>query len=220
MKQPSPHTIILVDDHPIVRKGVAALLEMEGRWHVVAEAENGEQLLKLLESIQADAILLDLSMPRLSGIETARRISRQSSPAKILVLSMYDDEAFVQQAMEAGVDGYILKQSMEDELFEALHCVLAGETYLSPSVSLSGQAVEEGSGPSNQLTSREREILQLIVEGHNTSEIAEMLKISPHTASRHRANLMQKLESHTQAGLVRTAIEQGLVILKKPPHGS
>lgn len=209
--------VILVDDHILVRRGVAALLEMEGSYQVVAEAENGEEMLQLINSVSADIAILDLSLPRLNGIETTRRIGRQNPELKILILSMYDDEAFVIQAMQAGALGYILKQSMEDELFEALIAIREGDKFISSNLSFS-LPIDQENVMASQLTSREHEILELIVEGNNTSEIAEILKISPHTASRHRANLMQKLAVHTQAGLVRTAIERGLIILKKPPH--
>jgi DNA-binding NarL/FixJ family response regulator len=131
---------------------------------------------------------------------------------------MYDDEAFVTQALQAGASGYILKRSLEDELFQAISVVMNGERFISPSLSMSAQEMLAEEKSPLQLTSREREVLQLIAEGQNTAEIAELLAISPHTASRHRANLMQKLDSHTQAGLVRKAIEQGLVVLKKPLH--
>ena len=210
--------VILVDDHTIVRRGLAALLALEGGYIVVAEADDGEEALHYADEVAADVMILDLSMPRLNGLETTRRLKRQHPQLSVLVLSMYDDEAFVTQALQAGASGYILKRSMEDELFQALTAVLTGEHFVSPTLSLSPTKAlaEEMAVP--QLTSREREILQLIAEGHNTAEIAEMLSISPHTASRHRANLMQKLDAHTQAGLVRTAIEQGLVVLKKPPQ--
>lgn len=213
-----PIRIILADDHAIVRRGLAALLQLEGGYSVVAEAENGEEALRCAEEFQADVIILDLSMPRLNGLETTRRLVNQQTNLKILMLSMYDDEAFVIQALQAGASGYMLKRSMEDELFQALSVVMNGERFISPTLSLSVSELLADETTADQLTPREREVLQLIAEGHNTAEIADLLAISPHTASRHRANLMQKLGSHTQAGLVRKAIEQGLVVLKKPPH--
>ena len=213
-----PIKVILADDHTIVRRGLAALLQMEGGYQVVAEAENGEEALRSATDISADIIILDLSMPRLNGLETTRRIKRQRPELQVVLLSMYDDEAFVTQALQAGASGYILKRSMEDELFKAMTAVLAGERYISPKLSLSVAEILSDEAVVEQITSREREILQLIAEGHNTAEIADLLAISPHTASRHRANLMQKLDCHTQAGLVRIAIEQGLVVLKKPPR--
>lgn len=210
--------VILVDDHTIVRRGLAALLQMGGNYTVVAEADDGEAALRLADEVMADVMILDLSMPRLNGLETTRRLKRQQLHLPILVLSMYDDEAFVMQALQAGASGYILKRSLEDELFQALDAVLAGERFVSATLNLLVSELLAEETAVTELTPREREILQLIAEGHNTAEIAELLTISPHTASRHRANLMQKLDAHTQAGLVRTAIEQGLVVLKKPPE--
>lgn len=210
--------VILVDDHTIVRRGLAALLQMEGGYTVVAEADDGEEALRFADEVVADVLILDLSMPRLNGLETTRRLKRQHPDLQVLVLSMYDDEAFVTQALQAGAGGFILKRSMEDELFQALTAVMAGKQFISPTLSVPQDRALSEETAVTQLTSREREILQLIAEGHNTAEIAEMLTISPHTASRHRANLMQKLDTHTQAGLVRTAIELGLVVLKKPPQ--
>lgn len=213
-----PIKIILADDHAIVRRGLAALLQLEGGYNVVAEAENGEEALRCAQEVLADVIILDLSMPRLNGLETTRRLVSQHPDIKILLLSMYDDEAFVTQALQAGASGYLLKRSMEDELFQALTVVMKGERFISPIFSMSVKDLLADNTMQDQLTPREREVLQLIAEGHTTAEIADLLAISPHTASRHRANLMQKLGSHTQAGLVRKAIEQGLVVLKKPPH--
>lgn len=210
--------VILVDDHTIVRRGLAALLQMGGDYEVVAEAGDGEEALRLTDEVTADVMILDLSMPRLNGLETTRRLKRKHPNLPILVLSMYDDEAFVMQALQAGASGYILKRSLEDELFQALIAVLAGERFVSATLNLSVSELLADETAGTDLTPREREILQLIAEGHNTAEIAGMLTISPHTASRHRANLMQKLAVHTQAGLIRTAIERGLVVLKKPPE--
>lgn len=211
----TPVKVILADDHHIVRRGLAALLEMEGNYKVVAEAANGEEALRCAAEVMADVMILDLSMPRLNGIEATRRLRRQAPHLKLLVLSMYNAPEFVAQALEAGALGYILKASMEDELFNALAAILMDKQFVSADISLPDILERK---VTNELTSREREVLQLIAEGHNTAEIADLMNISPHTASRHRANLMQKLNAHTQAGLVRTAIEQGLVVLKKPPQ--
>ena len=135
---------------------------------------------------------------------------RQWPQLKIVMLSMYEDGQFVTQAFAAGAAGYVLKKSLEDELFTALEQVMAGGRFVSEEVKVSAET-------NTSLTSREAELLQLIAEGHNTTEIAALMGISPHTASRHRVNLMQKLDAHTQAGLVRTAIELGLIIVKQPP---
>lgn len=206
-----PIRIVLVDDHHLVRRGIAALLQLEpDRYQVVAEASDGAEILENIGEISADVIILDLSMPRLNGIETARRLNRKNR-FKIIVLSMYSDPEFVSQAFDAGANGYVLKESIEDELFTALDTVNKGQDFVSPSINL----------PENmegiELTSREREIIQLIAEGYNTTEISDLLSISPHTASRHRANVMAKLNTHTQAGLVRVAIERRIIILNQRP---
>lgn len=212
MRQHAPIRIILADDHHIVRRGLAVLLQQEGPFDVVAEAANGEEALAAAATVDADVIILDLAMPRLNGIETARRLSQQQPQLKILMLSMYADPQFVAQALAANVSGYVLKESVEDELFTALEQILNNRQFVSSAV-----AGVQPADPAPQITSREREVLQLIAEGHTSNEIGDLLSISPHTASRHRANLMQKLNTHTQAGLVRTAVERGLIIVKRDP---
>ena len=208
-----PWRVVLMDDHNLVRHGVAALLRTDGRYSVVGEADNGEDGLQLLETTPADLVLLDLSMPRLNGLETTRRLSRKFPRVGILILSMYNDEQFVAQTLADGARGYILKNAMDEEMFKALDTVLHGGQYISPAINMIN--VRQQSFESVELTIREREILQLIVEGHTTQDIAEMLIISPHTATRHRANLMQKLDVHSQVGLIRVAAARGLIVIPK-----
>jgi len=208
-----PWRVVLMDDHNLVRHGVAALLRTDGRYSVVGEADNGEDGLQLLETTPADLVLLDLSMPRLNGLETTRRLSRKFPRVRILILSMYNDEQFVAQTLADGARGYILKNAMDEEMFKALDTVLHGGQYISPAINMIN--VRQQSFESVELTIREREILQLIVEGHTTQDIAEMLIISPHTATRHRANLMQKLDVHSQVGLIRVAAARGLIVIPK-----
>lgn len=207
--------VILIDDHAIVRKGVASLLRADQRYEVVAEASDGEEALLKLDSVDADVAILDLSMPRLNGLETLRRMTKAHPKTKTLVLSMYDDEQFVAQALSDGAYGYILKQAMDDELFGALDRIVQGKKYVSPAIDL--ERVEHRHLERVDLTDREREVLQLIVDGHTTQSVADTLSISPHTATRHRANLMQKLGVHTQMELVRAASQRGLVVLPQPP---
>lgn len=207
--------LILVDDHAIVRKGLAALLQADQRYSVVAEASDGEEALARLESVQVDLMILDLSMPRLNGLETLRRLGRLHPRLRAIVLSMYDDEQFVAQCLQDGAYGYILKQAMDDELFVALDKVAQGKRYISSAINL--HRIEQRHMQKVDLTEREREVLQLIVDGHTTQGVAETLSISPHTATRHRANLMQKLQVHTQMELVRAAVQRGLVVLPRPP---
>ena len=210
-----PTRLLLVDDHAIVRKGLAALVSADDRYRVVAEASDGDEAVAQVEATQPDIVILDLHMPRLNGLETIRRLTRQFPRVKIIVLSMYDDEQFVAQSLNDGAKGYVLKQGMDDELFGALQEVVAGGRYVSTAIDL--PSVENRQIEKSDLTAREREVLQLIVDGHTTQEIASMLTISPHTATRHRANLMDKLNAHTQMELVRAASQRGLVVLPRPP---
>ena len=205
------HTLVLVDDHALVRRGLAALLASDGRYQVVGEASNGEMALELIAKHKPSVVLLDLSMPKLDGLGTLRRLRKLPTRPRVLVLSMYDDDQFVAQALSDGADGYLLKDALDDELFEALDAVVSGHRYLAGGINqtrLAAVAIEP-----SELTSREREVLQLIADGQTTSEAAARLAISPHTATRHRANLMRKLGVHNQAELVRTAVQRGLIIL-------
>ena len=216
MTQKRQTRIILADDHNVVRRGLAALLTLEGDYQVVGETHNGEDLLTLVERHRPDIVILDLSMPRLNGLEALRRLKRMDASTSVLILSMYDDEELIVQAIRRGAEGYILKDSMDDELFEALEIIQQGGRYISRAIdpSLLNRA------PSDivvELTSREHEVLQLIAAGHTAGEIADLMSISPHTANRHRANLMQKMGVRNQIELVRLAIQRGLVIIGNRP---
>jgi DNA-binding NarL/FixJ family response regulator len=205
--------VLLVDDHALVRRGLAALLATDGRFQVVGEAGNGEDALAILERVPADLVVLDLSMPRLDGLETLRRLRATGSRIRVLVLSMYDDTQFVAQALADGAHGYLLKHAMDDELFHALEALARGGRYTSKEIDMARvQALEMAR---SELTAREREVLQLIATGRTTQEVAEDLSISPHTATRHRANLMQKLDVHNQVELVRAAVARGLVMMPR-----
>lgn len=207
------HRVMLVDDHNLVRRGLASLLGADGRFSVVAEAADGTEALAALHDQPIDVVILDLCMPRMSGLELIRRLGRSSPPPRLLVLSMYDDEQFVAQALRWGACGYLLKHAMDDELFRALETVLKGDRYVSQSIDLSRS---EGLAlTSTELTTREHEVLQLIVDGLTTQAIAEKLAISVHTATRHRANLMQKLDAHNQVELLRKASKLGLILLPR-----
>ena len=204
--------IILVDDHNVVRRGVAALLNTHGGYRVVAEAENGEEALTCMDSTPAEIVMMDLAMPRMSGFEAIRRMISRNAHTRIVVFSMYDDPQFVAAALRDGARGYVLKQAMEGELFLALEAVMKGGQYVSPAIDM--MLVNEQVLDSQELTAREREVLQLIADGNTTQELADVLQISPHTATRHRANLMQKLNAHNQVELVRVAAKKGMIILK------
>jgi DNA-binding NarL/FixJ family response regulator len=209
--------ILLVDDHALVRRGLAALLHTDGRYVVVAEAGNGETALVQAVHEQPDLVILDLSMPRMDGLETLRRLRTLPQRPKVLILSMYDEAHFVAQALNDGADGYLLKDAMDDELFHALDAIRRGQRYVASAIDRA-QLHEAAVRPS-QLTTREREVLQQIAAGRTTQQVADHLAISPHTATRHRANLMQKLGVHNQVELLRVASQRGLIMLPRTNGG-
>ena len=203
------HSILLVDDHALVRRGLAALLHTDGRFRVVAEAGTGEQAILLAAQERPDLVILDMSMPRMDGLETLRRLRALPSRPRILMLSMYDEAHFVAQAMNDGADGYLLKDAMDDELFHALEAILRGQRYVASSIDRA--RVHEAATHPSQLTTREREVLQLIAAGLSTKEIARRLDLSVKTVETHRTQLMKQLDIHEIAGLVRYALRIGLV---------
>lgn len=213
----SPIKVILADDHSLVRRGLAALLEMGHKYVVVAEANNGEEALLVADKIAVDLIILDLHMPRLNGLETLRRMQHRHPAIKILILSMYDDDELVAQALRDGASGYILKHSMEEELFEALDIILSGHQYVSPRLNLRSEDTYAEDAGEHILTSREKEVIQLVAEGYKTNDIATLMAISPNTAGRHLANIMKKLDVHNRVELVRLAIQRGLVMVQRLP---
>jgi DNA-binding NarL/FixJ family response regulator len=184
---------------------------MEQRFEVVGEAGSGEAALALVEKERPDLVLLDLNMPGIDGLETLRRLRARSLSSKVLILSMHDETHLVGQAMSSGADGYLLKDSMDDELFQAIDGVLRGQKFVAAAIDRT-RLLEATTRPT-ALTAREREVLQLIASGLTTSELADKLNISPHTATRHRANLMQKLDVHNQVELVKVAAAQGLIVI-------
>jgi RNA polymerase sigma factor (sigma-70 family) len=211
MKAGSSTRIVLVDDHNLVRSGMAALLRQDGRFDVVGEATNGLEALERLREISCDLLIIDLAMPRLGGIEVIEEVRRRDKRIRILVLSMYDDAQFAARAIKNGANGYLLKHAMDGELFDAIEQVLAGEEFISKSIDR--EAFLEFTFDDFELTSREKEVLQLIAEGMTNAEIAEDLFISPHTVTRHRANLMKKLNVHNRVELVKVASSRGLIMI-------
>jgi DNA-binding NarL/FixJ family response regulator len=208
--------VVLADDHALVRAGIRALLEKLPGVEVVGEANNGRQALELIKTSGPNLILLDISMTELGGLEALPRIVKDFPAVKVLILSGHANEEYVLRALRCGASGYLLKEAAAEELELAIKAVAQGKTYLSPSVSrtvvesyLQRAAGEEG--PIEQLTARQREILQLIAEGRNTKEIAATLEISVKTVEAHRLQLMARLNIHDVPGLVRYAIRSGLV---------
>lgn len=207
--------ILLGDDHTIVRQGVRALLEKEG-FDVVAEAADGREAVRLASEVHPDVVILDVVMPLLNGVDAAREILRELPRTKAVLLSMYNEDRYVLEALRAGVTGFVLKARAVSALIEAINEVAKGNTYLSPGVS---RAVIAGylnrntgsAGVAMPLSSRERQVLQLIAEGKATKEVAGVLGLSVKTAESHRARIMEKLNIHDTAGLVRYAIRQGMI---------
>jgi two-component system response regulator NreC len=208
-------TILLADDHPVVRQGLRMLLEVEPDFTVVAETGDGLQVVALVESLRPDVLVLDLMMPGLGGLEVTRRVRRQFPPTHIVVLSMYSDVAYVSEALEGGASAFVLKKSTAAELVGAIRDALAGKQYLNSSISY--EAIERhrmqargARDPYATLTRREREVLHLVGEGLTSAEIAERLDISPRTVDMHRRHLVRKLDLTGQAALVRYALQRGL----------
>jgi len=208
--------VLLADDHALVRAGLRELLQKLPGVEVVAEAGDGREALALVKSALPNFVLLDITMKGLTGLEAAERIVKDFPGVKVVMLSMHANEEYVLRALRAGVSGYIIKDAAIVELELAIKAVVAGETYLSPTISRSVIENYLGrtggkTGSLEQLTPRQREILQLIAEGHSTKEIAYTLKLSVKTVETHRAQLMERLQIYDVAGLVRYALRVGLI---------
>jgi two-component system response regulator NreC len=207
-----PVRILLVDDHLLVREGLKVLLESKG-FKVVAEAPDGQEALRLARNTIVDIAVLDIGMPLLNGIDAARELHKISPKIKTILLTRHEDESFISAALAAGVKGYVLKSQVADDLVLAVQRVQGGSTYLSPGIT---QAVvdayrSKGETPGDALTPRERQVLQLVGEGKTTKQIAVILGIGTKTAETHRTRLMQKLDIHETASLVRYGVRCGLV---------
>jgi DNA-binding NarL/FixJ family response regulator len=212
--------VVLADDHNLVRAGIRALLERIPEVTVVGEAGDGREALALIAREKPDVALLDIGMPELNGLEAADRIARETPRTRLVVLSMHANESYVSHALRLGVAGYVLKEACAEELPLLLRAIMKGETYLSPGISTRvvetlrtrmGDGASAAAAPAEILTPRQREILQLIAEGKNTKEIAHRLDLSVKTVETHRAQLMDRLDIHDVAGLVRYAMRAGLV---------
>jgi two-component system, NarL family, response regulator NreC len=210
-------TILLADDHHVMRQGLRMLLEAQEDFRVVAEAGDGLEAVKLVERLKPHVLIVDLMMPGINGLEVARQVSHHSPQTRIIVLSMYGNEPYVLEALRNGAVGYVLKDADAAELLRAVHEVVAGRRYLSPP--LSEHAIEAYLQKAQDavldlyetLTTREREVLQLAAEGRTNADIAAVLYVSPRTVETHRAHLMHKLGLHTQADLIRYALKRGIL---------
>lgn len=206
-------TVILADDHIIIREGIRALLELDGGFEVIGEAADGRQTELMVLSLHPDVVVLDIAMPQLNGLEVARRIIQQMKiPPKILMLSAHGDDAYIDQVVALGVAGYLVKQTSALMLTRAIRAVYAGKGFYSPSIArrLSGRSLRNKKAVMD-LTTREREVLQLVAEGGANKEIADELNISIKTVEKHRQNVMVKLGLHDTAGLTRYAIAAGII---------
>ncbi len=211
--------ILLADDHAILREGIRALLEDQPDMAVVGEAADGRQAVELARKLEPDIVVMDIGMPLLNGLEATRQIKRDRPQVAVLVLTMHDNEEYVSQLLTAGASGYVLKRAASSELVTAIRAVAAGQNYLSPAVTkvlIEGYIGRKPAGPAildpfDTLTAREREVLQLVAEGHTNSEIARLLSISLKTVKAHRSNLMQKLGLHDRGELIKLAIQRGII---------
>jgi two-component system response regulator NreC len=210
-------TVLLADDHPIVRQGMRNLLDTDPGLSVVGEAEDGLQTVQLAEQLKPDIVIVDMMMPRLNGLEAIRQITSRLPNTRCIVLSMQSADPYIVQALKAGASGYILKDSGPNEVIIAIQQVLNGKRYLSPQLSeklidLFVAKVEiDVLDPYNSLTAREREVLQLAAEGLSNSNIAEQLSISPRTVEQHRQSMMNKMEFKNQTDLIRFALKRGIL---------
>jgi DNA-binding NarL/FixJ family response regulator len=207
--------ILIADDHKIMRDGLRSLISKEQDMEVVGEAENGRIAVQLARKLKPHLVIMDITMPELNGMDAARQILNEMPGTKIVTLSMHSDRRFVMEMFKAGVSGYLLKDCAFDELAQAIKAVIADHKYVSPAVA--GTVIEDyvdqmsgAQGSSSELTSREREVLQLIAEGMTTKQIASELNVSVKTVETHRRKIMKKLDIHSIAELTKVAIQEGL----------
>lgn len=210
--------VLVADDHTIIRSGLRLLLERQPGFEVVGEAADGRQAVQLAESAHPDVVMLDIAMPNLNGIEAARQIAEKLPKTKVIILSMHSDEGYVLKALKAGAHGYLLKDSAESDIINAIRAVSQGKAYFSPEISkmlvddYMRQMQQRGVEDSYELlTSRERELLQLLAEGKSNKEISALLNLSLYTVETHRGNILQKLNLHSLPELILYAVRKGVI---------
>jgi two-component system, NarL family, response regulator NreC len=210
--------IVLADDHTLFRQGLRRVLEEQAGWHVVAEAGDGAEAVRLAVEHEPHVVILDIAMPRLNGVEATRQITRRLPDVRVLIVSMYSDDVYITQALQAGAQGFVLKDSADADLVRAVTSLAAGKSHFSPAVSkvvlndyvrhLSERGVTDRF---DALSEREREVFQLIAEGHSNKDIANLLHVSPGTVETHRARIMEKLDVHSAAEIVLYAVRKGVI---------
>lgn len=215
---PEKITVLIADDHAILRSGVKLMIESEDDMTVIGEAGNGREAVRLVQSLRPDVVVMDISMPELSGIEATREIKAKKSDTNIVGLTMHSDDRYFFELLNAGAAGYVVKGGAPHELIDAVRAAANGDAYIHPS--LAGKLIKGFAQRAQQLTpdskvvrltEREKEVVRLIADGKTGREIAEVLVISPNTVDRHRTNIMSKLNMHNKAELVRYAVEHGIV---------
>jgi DNA-binding NarL/FixJ family response regulator len=216
--EPKTYRIVIAEDHTILREGLRALLSVHPQLRIVGEAQDGLEAIRRVEKLRPDLLLMDLSMPRMSGMSAIRDVKKRFPAVKILVLTVHRSEEYLSAALRAGADGYVLKDATHDELMVAINAVLSGRPYLSPGISrevidgyLDRRHVMESTTAWDTLSQRERQVLKLIAEGYKNRQAADFLGISLKTVEKHRTSLMRKLDCHNAAALTAFAFSKGLV---------
>jgi len=217
-----PITILLADDHPVVRQGLRSLLETQADFEVIGETADGLEGLRLVKQLKPDILVADVSMPGLNGLDLTKQVTQFSSHTRVIILSMHSTEAFVVEALKNGAAAYVLKDSTPTDLIQAVYEVAAGKRFLSPKVAQPAidlyveTSRQRPGGLHANLTDREREVFQLVVEGHNNAQIATRLFISPRTVEIHRRTMMQKLGVKNQIELLAYAVKRGIISVDEP----
>jgi DNA-binding NarL/FixJ family response regulator len=213
--------IMIADDHALVREGIAAFLKMSDAYEIVAEASDGVEAIEAAKKHKPDIVLMDISMPKLGGLEATIELKKNNPAVKILVLTQYEDTVYIRRFLKAGASGYLLKTAVGTDLITAIESITAGKVYIHPSIASNlvdgylglqkGEPVED---PYERLTDREKQVLKLIAEGYTHKEMADILNISVKTAVTHQTNLSEKLGIHVRAGLIKFAIQKGIIKLE------